>query len=301
MLEYNETFRRNAQSGCGSATLSGAPGFHEEEARCTPERGIYPREPFVEMDLCASCGSHACQVGCCIHLLQGRLHRRVLEITPLRELKNASRSMPLRYIHTESSPAWYNKLRFLFTITNESAVLSHRSAHLLDDILGYASDADSFVATLNAVFGICLEKGLNLNPLKCDPPLMSCSAAESSIPRVSRFIPGSTKVWRQWSLQLLLMHFRSSFICANWMRTDIVTFSDLKKPLHNLLESQYSMHKTRLKSKIDHRPLSAWWDEHKAVFTPSLRRSLIKSIWQLLALRSAYAFSRLRLRRIWLA
>ncbi len=35
-------------------------------------------------------------------------------------------------------------------------------------MLGFASDADRLVATLKAVFAICLEKGLMLNPLKCD-------------------------------------------------------------------------------------------------------------------------------------
>ncbi len=38
----------------------------------------------------------------------------------------------------------------------------------LENMLGYASDAERLVATLKAVFQICLEKGLKLNPLKCD-------------------------------------------------------------------------------------------------------------------------------------
>ncbi len=62
---------------------------------------------------------------------------------------------------------------------------------------------------------------------------------------------------------------------ANWMRTAIPRFSELIEPLHNLLESQYSMHKTRVKSKICGRPLSAWGDEHQAAFT-----SLIQAIAQ---------------------
>ncbi len=82
---------------------------------------------------------------------------------------------------------------------------------------------------------------------------------------------------------------------ANWMQTAIPRFSELIEPLNNLLESQYSVHKTRLKSKIRARPLSAWGDEHKAAFISLFRRSLIKSLWQLLTLRSAYAFSRMRL------
>ncbi len=38
----------------------------------------------------------------------------------------------------------------------------------LDDMLDYASDAARLVATLKALFDICLEKGLKIDPLKCD-------------------------------------------------------------------------------------------------------------------------------------
>ncbi len=54
------------------------------------------------------------------------------------------------------------------------------SSHLdllicLDDMLGSATDADRLFATLKAVFDICLEKCLNLNPRKWS---MSLSAPE---------------------------------------------------------------------------------------------------------------------------
>ncbi len=61
----------------------------------------------------------------------------------------------------------------------------------------------------------------------------------------------------------LMEHFH----VAKWMRTAIPRFSELIEPLENLLESQYYMQKTRLKSKISGSPLSAWGDEHKAAFT----------------------------------
>ncbi len=35
-------------------------------------------------------------------------------------------------------------------------------------MLGYAPDADHIVVTLSAEFDICLEKGLKLNPRKCN-------------------------------------------------------------------------------------------------------------------------------------
>ncbi len=69
---------------------------------------------------------------------------------------------------------------------------------------------------------------------------------------------------------------------ANWMRTAIPRFSDLIEPLHNLLESQYSMDKTGVKSKIRGRPLSEWGDGHKAAFT-----SLIQVIAQQVTLATA--------------
>ncbi len=38
----------------------------------------------------------------------------------------------------------------------------------LDNMLGYAEDADTLIATLKSVLTICREKGLKLNPRKCD-------------------------------------------------------------------------------------------------------------------------------------
>ncbi len=38
----------------------------------------------------------------------------------------------------------------------------------LDDMLGYAKDADTLIGTLKSVLTICREKGLKLNPCKCD-------------------------------------------------------------------------------------------------------------------------------------
>lgn len=37
----------------------------------------------------------------------------------------------------------------------------------LDDLLGYATDANMLLQKLRAVFEICQEKGLKLNPAKC--------------------------------------------------------------------------------------------------------------------------------------
>lgn len=59
----------------------------------------------------------------------------------------------------------------------------------------------------------------------------------------------------------------------NWMRSAIPDFSSLVEPLHKLLESQYTLHKSRKKSKLANRPLSTWGDQHQDAF-----KSLIQAI-----------------------
>ncbi len=92
-------------------------------------------------------------------------HTRVLAIPACRELAR----MPVfphafRCLHTESSPVWCNELRFLVPINHES-LFSHLDLLIwVDDMLGYASDADRLVATLKAVFDICMENGLKAQP-----------------------------------------------------------------------------------------------------------------------------------------
>lgn len=59
----------------------------------------------------------------------------------------------------------------------------------------------------------------------------------------------------------------------NLMRTATPIFSQLIAPLHELLESKYSNHGTRKKTRLTHRPISAWGDEHEDDFA-----SLIQEI-----------------------
>lgn len=53
----------------------------------------------------------------------------------------------------------------------------------------------------------------------------------------------------------------------NWMRTAIPKFSQLITPLHNLLDSNYSLHKSCEKTHLINRPISAWGDKHEAAFS----------------------------------
>ncbi len=49
------------------------------------------------------------------------------------------------------------------------ALFSHLNLHIwLDDMLRYAEDADTLIATLTSVLTIRREKCLKLNPRKCD-------------------------------------------------------------------------------------------------------------------------------------
>lgn len=59
---------------------------------------------------------------------------------------------------------------------------------------------------------------------------------------------------------------------ANWMRTAIPNFSVLIAPLHDLLEANYTLRKTRKKSRLANRPLSAWGMSTKMLSNTSFRR-----------------------------
>ncbi len=49
------------------------------------------------------------------------------------------------------------------------ALFSHLNLLIwLENMLGYAEDADTLIATLKSVLTICREKGLKLNPRKCN-------------------------------------------------------------------------------------------------------------------------------------
>ncbi len=58
---------------------------------------------------------------------------------------------------------------FSYFQSNMESLISHLDLlNWLDDMLGYAKNADRRFATLKAVLDICLEKGLKLNPRKCN-------------------------------------------------------------------------------------------------------------------------------------
>lgn len=66
------------------------------------------------------------------------------------------------------------------------------------------------------------------------------------------------------------------------MRTAKPNFAQLSGPLHNLLEENYTVHKTRKKSRLINHSLPAWGAEHHTAFT-----SLIQAIKEQVRLASA--------------
>lgn len=73
----------------------------------------------------------------------------------------------------------------------------------LDDLLGHAKTKDELLEKLRTVFTICREKGLNLNPIKCDLVALEVPFCGRVInkdgvkfqPRVEH-IPGECNVWQ---------------------------------------------------------------------------------------------------------
>ncbi len=116
----------------------------------------------------------------------------------------------------------------------------------LDDMLGYAEDADTLIATLKSVFTICHEKGLKLNPRKCN--LMA-----TKVQLCGRMIDANGVTFHPRHYEALTSMEAPTTVGAlmelvhgaNWMRTVIPRFSELVDPLHNLLEAQYSLRNSR--------------------------------------------------------
>ncbi len=100
------------------------------------------------------------------------------------------------------------------------------------------------VATLKAVFDICLKKGLKLNPLKCDLGAINVPFSGRVIySKGIKFHPRQYEALTSMEPPTTVGALMELVHGANWMRTAIPRFAELIDPLHNLLESQYSMHK----------------------------------------------------------
>ena len=75
---------------------------------------------------------------------------------------------------------------------------------------------------------------------------------------------------------------------ANWMRTAILNFSKLLSPLHNLLESNYTLLQTRKRPRLVNGPLPSCREEHLTDFT-----SVVQTIKEQVTLATADPTKRL--------
>ncbi len=155
------------------------------------------------------------------------------------------------------------------------ALFSHLNLVIwLNDMLGYAKDADTLIATLKSVLTICSEKVLKLNLRKCDLLATKVQFCGRMIDfKGLTFHPRHYEALTSMEAPTTVGALMELVHGANWMETALPRFSELAEPLHDLLEAHYSLHNPRKKPRVCNRPLSAWGDEHQAAFT-----SLVQAI-----------------------
>ena len=144
----------------------------------------------------------------------------------------------------------------------------------LDDLLGFSTDTQSLMVKLRSVFEVCQDRGLKLNPTKCQLITNEVQFCGRIINKEGvKFHPRQYAALTNMSAPTTVGALMELVHGANWMRTAIPNFSQLIAPLHDLLETNYSNHRTRKKTRLTNRPISAWGDEHQAAFS-----TLIKAI-----------------------
>ena len=138
----------------------------------------------------------------------------------------------------------------------------------LDDLLGYAVDPTSLLEKLRLVFGVCRVRGLKLNPEKCQLITQEVQFCGRTINKNGiKFHPRQYDALTNMSTPRTIGALIELVHGSNWMRSAIPKFAELIAPLHELLEKNYSKEKTRKKTRIANRPISAWRDEHDTAFT----------------------------------
>lgn len=137
----------------------------------------------------------------------------------------------------------------------------------LDDLLGHARTVDELLEKLRSVFEICNTKGLKLNPTKCDLVTYSVQFCGRIINKDGvKFHPRQYEALTSMVEPTTVGALMELVHGANWMRTAIPNFSKLISPLHELLENNYTLYKSRKKVRLLNRPISAWGEEHQEAF-----------------------------------
>lgn len=168
---------------------------------------------------------------------------------------------PTRVLHGASNAVSY------FQSSMESLFGHLELLIYLDDILGYASTVAELISKLRSVFCICRKRGLKLSPDKCNLVTEEVPFCGRIINKDGvRFCPRQYEALTSMQAPTTVGALMELVHGANWMRTAIPEFSRLIAPLHDLLESNYSLNKTRKKTRLANRPISAWADEHADAF-----------------------------------
>ena len=126
----------------------------------------------------------------------------------------------------------------------------------LDDILVHARGPAELLQKLCETFLVCKKNGLELNSRKC-------KLATEEVQFCGRIINKNGAMFNQRQYEALVgMQAPTVFGSlvelvrgANWKRNAISQFSLLIASLHDLLESEYKLNKTRKKTRLANRPI----------------------------------------------
>ena len=128
----------------------------------------------------------------------------------------------------------------------------------LDDVLGYEESEEKLLCLLAATLEICQERGLKLNPAKCDfykkevkwcGRIISASGVKHDPNRIEALC-GLAEPTNGKELQ--------QFICAmNWMRTSVPGYNVLVAPMQRCMEKVYQLAVGRTKALVVRVPLDA--------------------------------------------
>ncbi len=137
----------------------------------------------------------------------------------------------------------------------------------LDDLLGYAEDAERLLELLEEVLNTCQRTGLKLNPSKCE-------FFKRSVKWCGRIIDAQGVAHDPERIRALTempdpetAQDLQQFLCAaNWMRASIPAYNVIVSPLMELLERAYAAAGGRTRQKVARVELSdiGWGLEHAA-------------------------------------
>lgn len=143
----------------------------------------------------------------------------------------------------------------------------------LDDLLGHAKTKGELLKKLRTVFTVCQEKGLKLNPIKCDLATLEVLFCGRVINKDGvKFKPQQYDALTNMQAPTTVGDLMELVHGEKWMITAIRNFSQLIAPLHDLIEANYTLHGTCKKTRLMNRPVPTWRTSTKMQSIASLRR-----------------------------